>query len=309
MSSDTNVDQWIEKLKAVQILEESELRKLCTKVKEIFLEESNVTPVSSPVTVCGDIHGQYFDLIEKLFPKGGDITETKYIFIGDFVDRGHHSVETLSLLLSYKLKYPGRITLTRGNHESRQISSMYGFYDEILHKYGNVNPWHYFVEIFDLLPLAAIIDDSIFCVHGGLSPDITAVDQIRLINRKVEIPQEGSLCDLMWSDPEEINGWQMGPRGAGWIFGSSVVDDFNYINGFRLIARAHQLVNEGYKYSFEKKNLVTVWSAPNYSYRCGNIASVMKVQNGVEEPIFETFDHSEKSNMSTFPRKLLPYFL
>lgn len=308
MESEHNVAKWIEKLRTVKVLDELELRILCTKVKEILMEESNVTPVSSPVTVCGDIHGQFFDLIEKLFPTGGEIPQTKYIFIGDFVDRGHHSVETFSLLLSYKLLYPGRITLLRGNHESRQISSMYGFYDEILHKYGNTNPWYYFVEVFDLLPLAATIDDKVFCVHGGLSPDVTTVDQIRMINRKTEIPQEGPLCDLMWSDPDDINGWQMGQRGAGWIFGSAVVNDFNYINGFQLVARAHQLVNEGFKYHFEKKNLVTVWSAPNYSYRCGNIASVMKVTPD-SEPHFETFDHSERSNMSTLPNRLVPYFL
>lgn len=308
MFSESNIDQWLAKLRSVKPLEESEVRLLCDKAKELFMEESNVQPVAAPVTICGDIHGQFFDLIEMLFPKGGEPPSTSYIFIGDFVDRGHHSVETFSYLLCLKLRFPDRITLTRGNHESRQISSMYGFYDEILHKYGNPNPWYYFTEVFDYLPLAALIDEKVFCVHGGLSPDLKTIDMIRLINRKTEIPQEGTLCDLMWSDPDDIEGWVLGPRGAGWIFGSKVVSDFNYLNDLTLIARAHQLVNEGYKYWFPKKSLVTVWSAPNYTYRCGNVASIMKVdENGKQS--FETFDHSVNSNQNSNPRKLLPYFL
>ena len=148
--------------------------------------------------------------------------------MGDYVDRGYNSVETLELLLCLKLKYPGHIVLLRGNHESRQISFSYGCYEEIMRKYGNTNPWRYFTEVFDYFSIAAIIEGKVFCIHGGLSPMISTVDQIRLINRKMEIPHEGAFCDLMWSDPDDIETWIMSNRGAGWIFGWRVVNEVNY---------------------------------------------------------------------------------
>jgi len=147
--------------------------------------------------VCGDIHGQFHDLME-LFRTGGEIPHSRYVFLGDYVDRGYNSVETLELLLCLKIKYPGHITLLRGNHESRQISLSYGFYEEIMRKYGNTNPWRYFTEVFDYFSIAAIIEGKIFCIHGGLSPYISTIDQIRLINRKMEIPHEGAFCGILF---------------------------------------------------------------------------------------------------------------
>ena len=170
---------------------------------------------------------------------GGDCPRTNYLFMGDFVDRGFYSVETFLLLLALKVRYPDRITLIRGNHESRQITQVYGFYDECLRKYGSVNVWRYCTEIFDYLPLAALIDEQTFCVHGGLSPSIETLDQIKTIDRKQEVPHEGPMCDLMWSDPEEMSGWSISPRGAGYLFGKKKVDEFNHKNNLDLIARAH----------------------------------------------------------------------
>ena len=161
--------------------------------------------------------------------------------MGDFVDRGFYSVETFLLLLALKVnislnihhsallvefysiwnyfssqvRYPDRITLIRGNHESRQITQVYGFYDECLRKYGSITVWRYCTEIFDYLSLSAIIDGRIFCVHGGLSPSIQTLDQIRTIDRKQEVPHDGPMCDLLWSDPEDTQGWGVSPRGAG----------------------------------------------------------------------------------------------
>ena len=178
------------------------MKNLCAKSKEILVEEGNVQRVDSPVTICGDIHGQFYDLLE-LFKNGGDIPAVNYLFLGDFVDRGFNSVETFLLLLAYKVRYPDMITLIRGNHECRQITQVYGFYDECLRKYSSLNVWRYCTDIFDYLSLAAIVDDTIFCVHGGLSPTINdSIDEIRSIDRKQEIPHDGAMCDLMWSDPD-----------------------------------------------------------------------------------------------------------
>mmetsp|Transcript_3130 Transcript_3130/g.7055 ORF Transcript_3130/g.7055 Transcript_3130/m.7055 type:complete len:313 (-) Transcript_3130:159-1097(-) len=311
-----NIDRWIEQLKKGNCISEPDLKKLCIHVKNLLMEESNVQFVRSPVTICGDIHGQFYDLLE-LFKTGGEVPDTNYIFMGDFVDRGHNSVETFQLLLCYKARYPDCVTLLRGNHESRQITQVYGFYDECLKKYGSVNVWRYCTEIFDYLSLSAIIDDKVFCVHGGLSPAINTLDQIRVIDRKQEVPHDGAMCDLMWSDPEDIEGWGLSPRGAGYLFGADVVAKFNEINHIDLIARAHQLVMEGYKTMFPSKNgkdqhqdsLVTVWSAPNYCYRCGNVAAILELDEHLGQH-FKIFEAAPQEARSTPSRNPAPdYFL
>lgn len=144
-------------------------------------------------------------------------------------------------------RYPDKITLVRGNHESRQITQVYGFYEECQQKYGNASVWKSCCQVFDFLVLAAVVDGEVLCVHGGLSPEIRTVDQIRVVARAQEIPHEGAFCDLVWSDPEDVDTWAVSPRGAGWLFGDKVANEFNHVNGLKLIARAHQLVNEGYK--------------------------------------------------------------
>jgi len=304
-----DIDKWIEEVEQKKWLPERDFHTLCDMVKDILGEESNVQPVSTPVTVCGDIHGQFPDLLE-LFKTGGSIASGKrYIFMGDYVDRGNYSLETLTYLLLLKVRYPDRITLLRGNHESRQITQVYGFYEECLTKYGNVNPWKWCTQVFDYLTVAALIDGRILCVHGGLSPDIRTIDQIRSsIPRKQEIPHDGAFCDLVWSDPEEVEGMTPSNRGAGYLFGASVVREFVDVNGLELISRSHQLVQEGYKYFFPPENfLVTVWSAPNYCYRCGNIAAIMEVDEKRNRK-FLTFDAVEQPSPS-FERTTIPYFL
>ncbi|ROL48635.1 Serine/threonine-protein phosphatase 4 catalytic subunit B [Anabarilius grahami] len=207
MGDMSDLDRQIDQLRRCELIKENEVKALCAKAREILVEESNVQRVDSPVTVCGDIHGQFYDL-KELFRVGGDVPETNYLFMGDFVDRGFYSVETFLLLLALKVRYPDRITLIRGNHESRQITQVYGFYDECLRKYGSVTVWRYCTEIFDYLSLSAIIDGKIFCVHGGLSPSIQTLDQIRTIDRKQEVPHDGPMCDLLWSDPEDVVMWR-----------------------------------------------------------------------------------------------------
>lgn len=178
---------------------------------------------------------------------------------GDYVDRGYFSVETVTLLVALKIRYPQRITILRGNHESRQITQVYGFYDECLRKYGNANVWKYFTDLFDYLPLTALIDNQIFCLHGGLSPSIDTLDNIRALDRIQEVPHEGPMCDLLWSDPDDRCGWGISPRGAGYTFGQDISEAFNHNNGLTLVARAHQLVMEGYNWS-QDRNVVTIFS-------------------------------------------------
>lgn len=253
-------------------------------MKDIQIEEPNVQPVNVPITQCGDIHGQFYDLQEQ-FSKSGKIPKTKYMFMGDFVDRGYHSVETIQLLFCYKVQYPDRVTQQRGNHECRQITQSYGFYDECQRKYGSSNVWRYFVDVFDYLSISSLINNRIFCVHGGQSPDLASIDEIRLVHRNGEIPHQGPFCDLMWSDPEDIVEWAISPRGAGWVFGSQPTAMFNYINNTELICRAHQLMMEGYMYMFNEKSLLTIWSAPNYCYRCNNVASVLELYENFDREI------------------------
>eukprot|EP00877_Chromochloris_zofingiensis_P013052 jgi/Chrzof1/7/Cz01g00080.t1 len=324
-----DLDAQIEQLMKCQPLQEEAVKALCDKAKEILIQETNVQPVRCPVTVCGDIHGQFQDLLE-LFRIGGNSPDTNYLFMGDYVDRGYHSVETVSLLVALKVRYRDRITILRGNHESRQITQVYGFYDECLRKYGNPEVWKYFTDLFDYLPLTGLIENKVracqgpfaasekhmgnlteeccqklpYCLcsralmhmlvtvcvsiaadllfawwvvphtghtgsHQGIGQDagdrLTVALYLLLF---MKVPHEGPMCDLLWSDPDDRGGWGISPRGAGYTFGQDISEQFNHTNGLDLISRAHQLVMEGYNWSHEQ-NVVTVFSAPNYCYRCG----------------------------------------
>ncbi|EJD38213.1 serine/threonine specific protein phosphatase [Auricularia subglabra TFB-10046 SS5] len=303
----SELDRQIEQLKKCIPISEAEVKSLCLKAREILIEEANVHYIDSPVTICGDIHGQFYDLLE-LFQVGGWCPDTNYLFMGDFVDRGFYSVETFLLLLALKVRYPDRISLIRGNHESRQITQVYGFYDECTRKYGSANVWRYCCEVFDYLALAAVVDGSVFCVHGGLSPNINYIDQIRGIDRKQEVPHDGPMCDLLWSDPEDINGWGLSPRGAGFLFGGDAVRQFARANDVDLIARAHQLAMEGFKHLFDRL-IVTVWSAPNYCYRCGNVASILELDDTLRQE-YKVFAHAP-ADVRSVPIKRPPaeYFL
>lgn len=305
MSGD--LDRQISELRRCQTITEDEVVSLCKKAMEILIEEDNVASLTAPITICGDIHGQFYDL-EELFKIGGDIPDTNYVFLGDFVDRGSHSVETFLLLLALKVRYPSRITLIRGNHESRQITQVYGFYDECLRKYGTARIWQCCTDVFDCLTLSAMINGTIFCVHGGLSPSITKLDEIKEIERKLEVPHDGPMCDLLWSDPEDVKGWGMSPRGAGFLFGGDVAAQFMESNSLTHIARAHQLVMEGYKAHFDGGSVLTVWSAPNYCYRCGNVAAIMQVEGHLEQT-FSIFRAAPNELRGPTPKSTPEYFL
>ncbi|CAE7610988.1 pphA [Symbiodinium pilosum] len=271
----TDLEGQIEHVREKGELSEAQCRSLCEKVREILQEESNCQPVRCPVTVCGDIHGQFLDL-KELFRIGGPLPETNYLFLGDYVDRGYYSVKTVSLMFLYKVRFKERITILRGNHESRQITQVYGFFDECVRAYRGPQVWKLFTDSFDYLPVTAVIENQIICMHGGISPSLDSLDNIRQLDRIQEVPHEGPMCDLLWSDPDDRCGWGISPRGAGYTFGQDISEQFNHANGLKLIARAHQLVMEGYNWCHDR-HVVTIFSAPNYCYRCGNQAAVMEI--------------------------------
>ncbi|KAK9319039.1 Metallo-dependent phosphatase-like protein [Lipomyces orientalis] len=283
-----DLDSCIERLYRRELLAETVVEAVCAKAKELLIRESNVIHIKAPVSVVGDIHGQFFDLIE-LFRVGGFPPQTNYLFLGDYVDRGYFSIETISLLTCLKLRYPNRVFLVRGNHESRGISQNYGFYSECKAKYGNSSVWNYFTDMFDYLTLSVVIDDRIFCIHGGLSPNVHSIDQIKVVDRFKEIPHEGPMADLVWSDPDpDKEDFGISTRGAGYTFGAEIVKKFLHVNNMVHILRAHQLCDQGYQVLFDDR-LSTVWSAPNYCYRCGNMASVLEVSD-TGERTFNVFD-------------------
>uniref|UniRef100_A0A8C5MWK0 Serine/threonine-protein phosphatase n=1 Tax=Leptobrachium leishanense TaxID=445787 RepID=A0A8C5MWK0_9ANUR len=260
--------------KIVQMTE-AEVRGLCIKSREIFLSQPILLELEAPLKICGDIHGQYTDLL-RLFEYGGFPPEANYLFLGDYVDRGKQSLETICLLLAYKIKYPENFFLLRGNHECASINRIYGFYDECKRRF-NIKLWKTFTDCFNCLPIAAIVDEKIFCCHGGLSPDLQSMEQIRRIMRPTDVPDTGLLCDLLWSDPDkDVQGWGENDRGVSFTFGADVVSKFLNRHDLDLICRAHQVVEDGYEF-FAKRQLVTLFSAPNYCGEFDNAGGMMSV--------------------------------
>ncbi|KAF9670142.1 hypothetical protein SADUNF_Sadunf13G0037700 [Salix dunnii] len=222
-----------------------------------------------------DIHGQYSDLL-RLFEYGGFPPHANYLFLGDYVDRGKQSLETICLLLAYKIRYPENFFLLRGNHECASINRIYGFYDECKRRF-NVRLWKTFTDCFNCLPVAALIDEKIFCMHGGLSPELNHLDQIRYLQRPTDVPDTGLLCDLLWSDPgKDVQGWGMNDRGVSYTFGPEKVKEFLQKQDLDLICRAHQVVEDGYEF-FANRQLVTIFSAPNYCGEFDNAGAMMSV--------------------------------
>eukprot|EP01119_Soliformovum_irregulare_P001041 TRINITY_DN10786_c0_g1_i1.p1 TRINITY_DN10786_c0_g1~~TRINITY_DN10786_c0_g1_i1.p1 ORF type:complete len:310 (+),score=46.32 TRINITY_DN10786_c0_g1_i1:2-931(+) len=282
-----NLDKLIEQLFRGEMLSENTIKNLCEKMKEHLLDEANVTNLRLPMTIVGDIHGHFRDLLE-IFHIGGKCPDTNYLFLGNYVDRGSFSAETISLLFCLKLRHPTRITLLRGNHESKPITQVYGFYGECLAKYGNPNPWKYFTDVFNYLPLAAVIEEKIFCVHGGLSSTLTSLEQIKVLPRFQDVPPEGSITDLLWSDPDpEKEGYTASPRGPGCLFGQDVVNRFLKFNRLEYMVRSNQLCIDGYQMLFGGK-FATVWSAPNFCNRSGNVGAILEISED-NEKYFNTF--------------------
>jgi len=257
------------------LLKETELKYLCMKSMEIFMKESSLLELTAPIIICGDIHGQYRDLI-RLFDFGESPKKKQYLFLGDYVDRGKNSIECIALLLAFKVKYPKNIFLLRGNHESEMINRTYGFYDECKRRY-NLRLWKIFSDCFNWLPISAIVNQKILCMHGGLSPDLQSLNNIKQIVRPTEVPDKGLLCDLLWSDPEkDCEDWAPNTRGISVLFNEKIVENTLDELDIDLVCRAHQVVELGYEF-FAQRGLVTVFSAPNYCGEFDNAGAFMTV--------------------------------
>jgi len=228
---------------------------------QITVNQPALLELEAPIQIVGDIHGQYHDLL-RLFEHCGFPPDANYLFLGDYVDRGKNGLECICMLLAYKIKYPENFFLLRGNHECASINRIYGFYDECKRRF-NIKMWKKFQDVFNVLPFAAVVDEKIFCIHAGLSPDLNSPEQVKRIMRPTDVPDSGLLCDLLWSDPEaDISGWAENDRGVSYTFGADVVSKFLQKHDYDLIVRAHQVVEDGYEF-FADRQLVTIFSAPN----------------------------------------------
>ncbi|AMD21637.1 HFL219Cp [Eremothecium sinecaudum] len=260
-------------------LKNSEIAQICQQAREIFLSQPSLLELSPPVKIVGDVHGQYADLL-RLFTKCGFPPSSNYLFLGDYVDRGKQSLETILLLLCYKIKYPENFFLLRGNHECANVTRVYGFYDECKRR-CNIKTWKLFIDTFNTLPLAAIVAGKIFCVHGGLSPVLNSMDEIRHVSRPTDVPDFGLINDLLWSDPTDSpNEWEDNERGVSYCYNKVAINKFLNKFGFDLVCRAHMVVEDGYEF-FNDRSLVTVFSAPNYCGEFDNWGAVMSVSEGL----------------------------
>jgi serine/threonine-protein phosphatase PP1 catalytic subunit len=232
-------------------LSEAEIKMLCLRSRDLLIGQPMLLELEAPIKICGDVHGQYYDLL-RLFEYGGFPPESNYVFLGDYVDRGKQSLETICLLLAYKIKYPENFFILRGNHECASINRIYGFYDECKRRFG-IKLWKTFTDCFNCLPAAAVIDEKIFCMHGGLSPELTSLDQVK-----------------------RIDGWGENDRGVSFTFGEDIVAQFLHKHDLDLICRAHQVVEDGYEF-FARRQLVTLFSAPNYCGEFDNAGAMMSV--------------------------------
>ncbi|PWN51255.1 putative calcineurin catalytic subunit [Violaceomyces palustris] len=273
-------------------LTDDQAKFILSRATEILRQEPNLLEVDAPITVCGDIHGQYFDLM-KLFEVGGNPAETRYLFLGDYVDRGYFSIECVLYLWALKIWYPDTLFLLRGNHECRHLTDYFTFKLECKHKYSE-EIYDLCMESFCTLPLGAIMNKQFLCIHGGLSPELQTLDDLRKINRFREPPTHGLMCDLLWADPLEDFGQEKTNesfihnhvRGCSFFFTYNAACQFLERNNLLSIIRAHEAQDAGYRMYRKTKttgfpSVMTIFSAPNYLDVYNNKAAVLKYENNV----------------------------
>jgi serine/threonine-protein phosphatase PP1 catalytic subunit len=260
-------------------ISETEIKLLTSRVRPILLSQPMLLELEAPLKICGDVHGQYSDLL-RLFEYGGFPPQANYLFLGDYVDRGKQSLEVICLLLCYKIQYPNNFFILRGNHEAAGINRIYGFYDECKRRYS-IKLWKIFSDVFNCLPVSALVDEKILCMHGGLSPEMESLQQIADLARPCDVPDVGLMCDLLWSDPDTaVTGWGENDRGVSFVFGADVVCEFLEKHDLDLLVRAHQVVEDGYEF-FAGRRLVTLFSAPNYCGEFDNAGGLISVDENL----------------------------
>ena len=258
-------------------ISEREVITVIDKAFPIIEKEESMLELEPPLYICGDIHGQFYDLL-RVFEILKYPPESKFLFLGDYVDRGKRSLECILLLLCLKIKYPSNIFLLRGNHESSNINRMYGFFDECKRKVS-LRIYKKFCNLFNILPITALVGEKILCMHGGLAYDLKNIDQLKTIKRPTEIPDAGLLCDLVWSDPDDslyFGFCTNKERGISVCFSKKQVEEFTKKNDLDLICRAHQVVEEGFQF-FANMKLITVFTAPNYMDEFDNNGAILEV--------------------------------
>ena len=259
---------------------------LSRHVRVLLKREPNLLRLKAPLNLFGDIHGQFGDLVRFIHMINRSNGKKRFIFNGDIVDRGSCSIECLMLLFAMKFCFPNDVYIMRGNHESMDINQMYGFKTECLERYGDEVGFKIWTDLnttLQLLPICCTINESIFCTHGGIPRQpLNSLDDINKINRNMIIPNEGIMCDLMWSDPKSHKTqWADNERGVSYTFNQYALQKFMTKHNLSLVCRAHEMVNEGYKF-FAGNKLVTIFSAPNYCGERGNNGAVMVINENME---------------------------
>ncbi|TGZ59651.1 hypothetical protein CRM22_008945 [Opisthorchis felineus] len=273
-------------------LTEEAILRIISETSAILRSEKTMIDLEAPITVCGDIHGQFYDLM-KLFEVGGPPESTRYLFLGDYVDRGYFSLECVIYLFCLKMLHPTSLFLLRGNHECRHLTQYFTFRQECVMK-STERVYEACMEAFDCLPLAALINQQFLCVHGGLSPELHTLNDIRKLDRFKEPPAYGAMCDLLWSDPCEEFGQERSSehfthntvRGCSYFYSFSACCHFLQTNNLLSIIRAHEAQDAGYRMYRKSRQtgfpaLITIFSAPNYLDVYNNKAAILKYENNV----------------------------
>ncbi|KAL7719487.1 Serine/threonine-protein phosphatase [Entamoeba marina] len=259
---------------------------ICAEVSKVFQKENNILDLASPINVIGDIHGNLKDLLQYFDIRGHPST-TPYLFLGDYVDRGKNSLEVILLLLILKIKYPTNVFMLRGNHECKEVATIYGLKEECK-RFGDDQEkvFNAFNEVFDWLPIIATVNKKICCVHAGISPHLSSFQDVNSIKRPLPVPREGLLCDLLWSDPstEISNEFESSPRGAGYLFSKKAFDSFMTTNNFNLLIRSHSLEEKGYNYVMDDK-LLTLFSCSKYCSACSNDGAIASLNENLKVTI------------------------
>ena len=247
---------------------------LCDSATKVFQDEPILLIVNVDVVVVGDLHGHILDLF-RILNKIGEPPEKNYLFLGDFVDRGEFSTETITLILVLKVLFPENVFIIRGNHEFPEMFTRCGFSNELEMIYENQNIKSSFQKCFSYMPLAALVHDSILCVHGGIGPSFNTLGQITNLKRPIFGYEDEVLMSIVWSDPStQTDTYLPSSRGSGFFFGEEALSQFLRSQVLDFLVRGHECINDGVEYQLNGK-MATVFSASNYCGMLGNQAGVL----------------------------------